>query len=414
MPNPNPTVEKGAIIAIIIVVIASILFIVTAASLIDDAIERNRERRAAQVQAQPSDEDRLGWNFGDIQTSIMDFFSQFFSPTDREPHLPTETIPPNWEDPPVLPDAPAYMFPATVDIFTDGFPWWPVDASAVHNGRLYYASVEPDTGIWVNSISPDGSALHETFFYPTELEEDARIFAFYVLDTGHYRFLTRTYDNNAVFLTYHRHTPEGTVSASVDLSDISPIEHDQFALSQALFTDDGLVISAYTGAGGALYLLDTDLSLRGALEVSWPSQIVQARDGRLFNIEPADANAPYRFLLREIRITAGNWGETVPFPIDTLSFLRSADPDAAFDLHFDRYRNGTVYFYGYTFATEEHTRLLRWTEASERIQPAHSVAFWPDGRISILQSRYACLAHGISDEPCQYHTSLTVLSPPPF
>jgi len=422
MSNSGPTVEKGAIIAIIVVVIASILLVFMAASLIDDGLEQNRERRQARRQErqeiQHIEETPQIVDSDDTQTSVIGFFTQFFgrnretpSPTETPP--PTESPPPNREELFAPQDPPIYMLPATVELFTEGFPSWRVDSSVVRNGQIYHASVEPGTGVWVHSATPNGSAIHETFLYTMELEEHERIFAFAVSDTGIYRFLTKAYHDNAVILTYHRYAAGNTVSVSTDLLDISPLEYDQLSISQGIFADDGLVVSAYTGGEGVLYLLDNDLALRGTLDVPWPSQIVQARDGRLLHIASAEPDAPQRFLLREIRIPTGSWGESLPFPVDSISFLRSADPDAGYDLHFDRYRSGTVYFYGYNFATEESTQLLRWTGVSGRIPPAYCVAFWPDGRISILKSR-AYHGHTASDEPRHYQTSLTVLSPPPF
>ena len=403
MGKERAHIDRGAIVAIIGIVVAIIVLIVMAVFLIRHIEAELQERAQGAESSQSWDFSGIQDTFTGIQESVTGFFSGLFAP--RGEQVPTVTIPPQVTPPPDIPEILAPTGIATYDLSA-----WRVDGSTVRDGLLYYVHAEPDVGVWVERITADGVNQGETLVSDLELGPEDRVIAFHLTDEGHYLFLSSLVqqgtDGETLTLALDRYIP-GYGPPQRQLLHISPQDPHSFAWGRAVFSNSGLVLSILTGDALTLYLFDETFSHRGTLDAPRISQLVQARDGRIFNIELAQDNMPWNFILREIDIPTGHWGELIPFDAERLSFLRSAHSASPFDLYFDLYLDGAVYFYGYNLVTQESTRLFRWTEARDALHSSsHHVAHWPDGLISILYHRPAT-----DFEPGDWYTTLTILTP---
>ena len=278
-----------------------------------------------------------------------------------------------------------------------------IHAALVHEGRIYFAHVA-ETAIVIESILPDGTAASRTEIANAGTFVD--IAGMRVTDAGNFTLIFTSAEwayqgGGDVTVLYAEYTPQGAEITRREIPGLVPAGGGWFELSQALFLDEGLALVADTRPGGrtftrTVHLFDADFSSQSQLEahdtiVMRP--LAQTRDGRLILADTEDCNvAVFRFVLREIDMAAGRWGETFPLMIqnnmaDMVQSLHPAREGEAFDL----YIAGRTNLFGYNLDAGEQAMVLSWLESGVTLPLEFYLNPLEDGRLSLITTEHVLL-----------------------
>jgi len=138
-----------------------------------------------------------------------------------------------------------------------------------------------------------------------------------------------------------------------------------------------VIILAHTNSGREIHILGQDLNFLGRLEADDFAQMLYMRTDHFIVLDYDESASPSIYVLRDIDIENGTWGNTVPFTLPSITTLIPASADSFFDLYVADSEN----LYTYTIATGESLHLLNWLETGFIFQPNSHVGFFADGRL---------------------------------
>ncbi|MCL2827207.1 MAG: extracellular solute-binding protein [Oscillospiraceae bacterium] len=302
-----------------------------------------------------------------------------------------------------------------------------IQGSVVHGDRIFYYYIEhydpgPDTDwdnwvpvppqIVIASMLADGTDQRQITI--PAAADSAQIPGLRMTEDGNVALLVLnsswTMQGGEHTLSYMEYDLQGNRVAYQEIQGVIPAGSDWFSVDQAFFADDGyIVLSAWGERGMDIFLLDSNLSLTGQLEMESGTQgITQLRDGRVVMMAwEEDDRQNWVNVLREIDFEAGNWGETITFSVTNVRQMfpvRDGDP---FDLLID---DGT-HLFGYTLATGERALILNWIESELTADWGYYVGFLDDGRISVLSNEWVSDAG--SHSRGGFHTAFMTLTRTP-
>ena len=285
-----------------------------------------------------------------------------------------------------------------------------IHASTIHDGRIYFVYVKtdypsenasddrqppPESTIVIGNILPGG----ETSLISEIPNAGAvvSVVGLHITDGGNFALIFSDFNpvEQYINVIYAEFSPQGaeTGRREIDIAGADAMR-TRLYLRQAVFMDNGYIaLFVDTGVGGAIdgvvYLLDENFSVSHRLEAYDRSAsiapLATTWDGRLFTIDQEQGEA-FRFVLREIYIDDGVFGETFPLDGDFQNFVhslhgaRESDP---FDLYI--VRQGRLV--GFDLESETQVGIINWIESGVTFSFALRFSILDNQRLSVLTSR---------------------------
>ena len=298
-----------------------------------------------------------------------------------------------------------------------------VQGTALHEGRLYFyytawpvfpvdfdwgavdwdTWVDPAPSLAVHSVNLDGSDHQRVELHPT-LDSFNNIASFQITPAGGYRMLIidSSWDGmrsrtSAYFLEFDA---QGNEILQTEVEGLVPPSADWFHIDRSLFLSDGSLLLSISGdRGNQLAWLSPEGEVQGSIEdVNWIQAMVEATDGRVFIVMPADQDGTE---VRELDFATGAWGESYSITLRNVRDMMLARPGDEFDFLVD----DGMHLFGYDIETGERTLILNWIEAGIASDWGYHVSFAEDGRIVVLSSEWSRTGTATGPE-----TELSVLS----
>ena len=280
-----------------------------------------------------------------------------------------------------------------------------VGGAALLGNRIYFSYVERGAywNIVVEGVTPGGASLRQTSLPWGETWPV--ILGFSATQEGNFLFLILELHEGGETLFLAEYDTQAGTFRPRDITHLLSEASEQLWVSRVLFDSAGnLVFSAVIDGETALYILGRDGRLRGRVELDLieGGQLAKTGCGRIFSQSrgPGERGG----VLTEIDMERGVQGNAFPFLNygDWAWEIHSAKPNAPFDLYFELEEDGVRSLFGFRLATGERELLFTW--GTEGLYPRRGdlIRFLADGRIVLFQWR---------DAPGEQRTDLLILPP---
>ena len=258
----------------------------------------------------------------------------------------------------------------------------------VRDGWIYYSYADFGEVI-VRRIAPDGTD-QEVFRVAWDWQWPLSR-GFEITEAGNALFFFEYWDAESESLIYAKYNTATGTRTYYDLTEAIAPEAQWRVTTEVIFDEEeNLALNVVTEDGNIIHIFGSDGVLRGVLKSEEERiSIARMRDGRIISmIEHMDAAFRGSWILQEIDMTTGQWGETISvLQQDTQMVtiqLYSAPPNAAFDLYLEALWP-YLHLYGYDMESGRLTRLFSREDIWEDALTAGTWigGFLEDGRIVV-------------------------------
>ena len=279
--------------------------------------------------------------------------------------------------------------------FPDDFDWGSVDWNTWQ---------DPPSSILVASVLPDGSDLQEVRIQMQTGSPEMR--ELHITEAGNFRavVIEREWDTmrgetvdvflaefdragNEISLQQLNVTPPGSGGISIDRVEIT--------------TDGYVLLTAWLDRGDALFVVAPTGNIVAEVDVEWARAITSTQDGRAFAFAGSMVGDSWVEQLHEIDLATGALGATIPLALGSVRNIHTAPEHMPFDLLIET----GMHLFGLNLETGEIEQVLNWIDAGVALEWGTPIAFFEDGRISVLVSDWVQV-----DGMHQMRTELIVLT----
>jgi len=253
--------------------------------------------------------------------------------------------------------------------------------ATLHENHLFYWFTNSIPQLVVVELTADGNVVQETYI-PLQ-EGVVHSVSLHITENNYFEIITVIDEaDNGVTVLYEIYSRQGENISTLDLNHIVSPGNFIFHVSQVIFTNDGNFVLAIMKGGHAyeIYVLNSDGTLLGQLQLDFNSNLIKLQDGRVVAlISDRESNS-----LREIDFAAGDWGETLPLAVTYVQEVFPSESSQPYDFLID---DGS-YLVGYTLETATQTPILNLFEIGIIDLTDSYSGFFPDGRFFTLTTSF--------------------------